>query len=103
MLGGWDSRNITIGNVTTVALLDEMDVLDVDRVGDPVLVRKSVLKVARGLFTDALGVLTVARGDTATIDGTAYTVADVRVGGGDGRGGGEELDGRELHLLVRKV
>ena len=60
-------------------MLDEMDVLDVDRSGDPVLVRKTVLKVARAPFVDSAGALTVARGDTATIAGVDYTVSDLRI------------------------
>ena len=71
MLAGWDSKPVSIGSWTGTGLLDEMDVLDVDRAGDPVLVRKSVLKVPRAAFVDATGALTVARGDTVTIDGTA--------------------------------
>lgn len=103
MLAGWDSKPVSIGSWTGTGLLDEMDVLDVDRSGDPVLVRKSVLKVPRAAFVDATGALTVARGDTVTIDGTEYLVSDPRVGSADGQRGGEEVDGRELHLVVRKT
>ena len=103
MLAGWDSKPVSIGSWTGTGLLDEMDVLDVDRSGDPVLVRKSVLKLPRAPFLDHTGALTIARHDTATIDGTEYTIADMRVGSADGQRGGEEVDGRELHLMVRKV
>lgn len=103
MLAGWDSKPVSIGSWTGTGLLDEMDVLDVDRGGDPVLVRKSVLKVSRAPFLDAVGALTIARGDSATIDGTSYTISDLRAGSGDGQRGGEEVDGRELHLFVRKA
>ena len=94
MLAGWDSKPVSIGSWTGTGLLDETDVLDVDRSGDPVLVRKTVLKVPREDFIDAAGTVTVARSDTATVDGTAYVISDIRV---------EELDGRELHLVVRKA
>ncbi len=103
MLAGWDSKPVSIGSWTGTGLLDEMDVLDVDRSGDPVLVRKTVLKVARAPFVDSAGALTIARGDTATIAGTDYTVSDLRMGSADGQRGGEEVDGRELHLFVRKT
>jgi hypothetical protein len=103
MLTGWDSQTVVIGDYSGHGLLDTMDMMDQDKAGDPVLVRRTVLKVSRADFLNGLGVLTVARGDTATLDGVAYVVSDVRVGGADGRSGGEELDGRELHLLVRKV
>ena len=103
MLAGWDSKPVSIGSWTGTGLLDEMDVLDVDRSGEPVLVRKTVLKVARAGLVDADGVATVARGDTTTVGGVTYVVSDIRVGGADGQRGGEELDGRELHLVVRKA
>jgi len=103
MLAGWDSKPVSIGSWTGTGLLDEMDVLDVDRGGDPVLVRRTVLKVSRAAFVDATGALTVARGDTATVGGVDYTISDPRVGSADGARGGEEVDGRELHLVVRKV
>lgn len=103
ILAGWDGRTVVLGDYTGPGVLDEMDVLDSDRSGDPVLVRRTVLKLRRSDFLDATGALTVSRGDTVTVDGIAYSVADARMGSADGRSGGEEVDGRELHLIVRKV
>ncbi len=102
MLEGWDSQEVTLGDFTGRGLLDQMDVVDADRGGDPVLVRKTVLRLRRSDFLDANGACTVSRGDTVTVDEIAYSVTDVRMGSADGRSG-EEIDGRELHLVVRKV
>lgn len=104
MLTGWDKRAVTLNDWMGYGLLEEQDVMDTDRAGDPVLVRRTVLKLRRSDFLDAAGTLTVSRGDTVTVDGVEYQVADPRVGSADGRlGGGEEIDGRELHLIVRRV
>lgn len=104
ILKGFDSSWVVLGSFDGRGILETMDVMDTDRVGDPVIVRKTVLKLNRADFlaADGLGV-TVSRGDAVTIDGVAYTVSDVRVGAADGRAGGEELDGRELHVIVRRV
>lgn len=104
ILRGWDSHTVTVGAYQGRGVVDTMDVLDTDRAGDPVLVRRTVVKLAKAdlLSSDGLTV-GVARGDAVTIDGLAYVVADVRIGSADGRAGGEELDGREVHLLVRRV
>ena len=103
MLTGWDRKAVVVGSFAGYGLVDEMDMLDTDRGGDPVLVRRTVVRLRKQDHLDAAGLVNVARGDTITIDTVAYSVADVRVGGADGRGGGEELDGRELHLTIRKV
>lgn len=103
MVTGWGASSIVTGTWSGQALVDEMDVLDQDRGGDPVLVRRTVVRLRKSDHVDSDGVVLRARGDTVQIDGTAYTVTDVRVGGADGAQGGIELDGRELHLVVRKV
>lgn len=103
MLAGWDHREVVLGDWVGRGLMEEQDVMDTDRNGDPVLVRRTVLKLRREDFLDAGGTLTVSRSDTVTVDGVEYQVADPRVGGADGRAGGEEIDGRELHLVIRRV
>lgn len=103
MFTGWDRREVVLGDWIGYGLLEEMDTLDADRGGDPILVRKTVLKLRRSDFLDAAGTCTVSRGDTVTVDGVEYSVADLRMGGADGRLGGEEIDGRELHLIVRRT
>jgi len=103
MLRGWDRRAVTLGTWTGYGLVDELDVLDTDRVGDPVLVRRTVLKLRKADHLDADDAVSVVRGDTLTLDDVTYSVADVRIGGADGRAGGDEVDGRELHLTIRKV
>jgi len=102
MLAGWDSQPVSIGSWTGTGLLDELDDLESDRGGDPVLVRKSVLKLSRADFVDSTGALTIARGDTATIGGIDYVISDLRVGY-NGLRGADAIDGRELTLVVRKA
>ena len=102
MLDGWGSVPVTLGSFTGRGLLDERDVPDVDRSGEPVMVRQTVLRLRRSDFTNLAGALTVSRGDTVTIDGKAYTLTDPRIGGAD-LSPLLELDGRELHLIVRKA
>lgn len=92
VLGDWCGRGF----------LDELDVPDFDRGDGTVMKRVTVLRLRRSDFTATDGTLTVARGDTVTIDGTAYTLTDPRIGGAD-LSPLQELDGRELHLVVRKV
>lgn len=94
MTTGWGSSAVTLGNFSGRCLLSEGDVVEVDHSGDPVLVRKSFLTFRRSDFVTALGVLTVARGDTATVDDVVYTVSDVRVAG---------ADGQALLVFVRKT
>lgn len=101
MLAGWGSVPVTLGGWSGRGLLDERDVPDVDRSGEPVMVRQTVLRLRREDFTTH-GNLTVARGDVATIDGVAYTVSDPRIGQAD-VSPLLELDGRELHLVVRRA
>ena len=104
MLRGWDTKTVRVGAFTGTGLVDEMDVIDTDRPGDPVLVRRTILKLRREDLLASDGVtVSISRGDTVTVDDVAYSVADLRMGGGDGRFGGEEIDGRELHLVIRKV
>ncbi len=102
MLAGWDSKPVSIGSWIGTGLLDEVDDLESDGSGDPVLIRKTVLKVARADFVDSTGALMVARGDTATVGGVAYTISDTRIGY-NGLRGADAIDGRELVLIVRKV
>lgn len=102
MLAGWDSKPVSIGSWTGTGLLDEVDDLESDGSGEPVLVRKTALKVARADFVDALGNLTVSRGDAVTVGGVAYTISDTRIGY-NGLRGADAIDGRELVLIVRKV
>lgn len=101
MLTGWGSVPVTIGAWSGRGLVDERDVPDVDRSGEPVMVRQTVLRLRREDFTDHEG-LTVSRGDVVTIDGVAYTLSDPRIGGAD-LSPLLELDGRELHLVVRRA
>lgn len=102
ILSGFDSKTVTVGDWSGSGIVDEMDVLDQDRGGDPVLVRRTVLKLVRADFLDSTGALTVARGDSAIVDGISYTISDMRAGGAD-FGRSEEIDGRELHLVLKKV
>lgn len=93
---------ITVNNWTGRGLVDERDVPDVDRSGDPVLVRQTVVRLRRLDHLDHAGAVTISRGDACRIDGVAYTVSDVRIGGAD-PSPLLELDGRELHLVVRRA
>lgn len=103
MLTGWDSRTVVLGSFTGKGIVQEMDLIDQDKTGDPVLVRRTVLRLRRSDFLSSDGTLTVSRGDTCTIDGTDYTVSDPRVGGYERGMGGADMDARVLHLIVRKV
>lgn len=102
MLTGWGSVPVVIGAWSGRGLVDERDVPDVDRAGEPVMARQTVLRLRREDFADVAGALTVARGDVVRIDGVAYTLADPRIGGAD-LSPLLELDGRELHLVVRRA
>ena len=102
MLAGWDSKPVSIGSWTGTGLLDEVDDLEQDRNGDPVLVRKTALRVAKAPFVDSTGALTLTRADTATIGGVEYSIADFRIGY-NGLRGADAIDGRELTLIVRKT
>jgi hypothetical protein len=95
MTTGWDSQSVGLGDFNGFGLLDQRDEIESDPSGDPVMKRVTVLTLRRSDFLDTAGLCTVARGDVATVDGIAYTVGDVRMGDGD--------DGRELHLVLRKV
>jgi hypothetical protein len=103
MLAGFDSKAVCLGSWVGRAIVDEMDVLDVDSGGEPVMVRRTVVRLPREDFLDDTGKSTVTRGTSLTIDGVTWTVADVRVGAADGSLQGMEVDGRELHLVVRRV
>jgi hypothetical protein len=103
MLTGWDARDVVLGDFTGKGVVQEMDVIDSDRTGDPVLVRRTVLRLRRSDFLDGNGELTVSRGDPLTIDGASYTLSDPRVGGYERGMGGADMDARVLHLIVRKV
>lgn len=103
MLGDFDSKAVTLGSWSGRAIVDEMDVLDVDGSGEPVMVRRTVVRLPRADFLDDTGAVTVARGDAMTIDGVTWAVSDTRIGAADGSLQGMEVDGRELHVLVRRV
>lgn len=103
MLSAFDSKAITLGSWSGRGIVDEMDVLDADSVGEPVLVRRTVVRLPRAPFLDHTGKLTVAKNSTMLIDGVAWTVSDLRIGAGDGSLQGMEVDGRELHLTVRRA
>lgn len=103
MLSDWGSSTIALGEYAGRGIVDVMDTMDFDKGGEPVLVRRTIVRLKRSDFIDDDGVLTIARGDICTIDGKDYSVTDLRAGGGDGPDQGIEIDGRELHIAVRKV
>jgi len=103
MLADWGSSEVRIGSWCGRAVLDELDNLTTDRNGDALVVRSTVLRLRRADFLDALGVLTIQRGDTVTVDDKTYTVGDARIGQADYGSGSAELDGRELHLVLRRA
>lgn len=96
ILEGFGSVDVVLGSFKGRGLVDRERYIDTDRAGDPVRVVKHVLKLMLEDFTSAAGLVTVARGDSVTIDGVAYSISDVDPGG-------DSLDGLELHLSLRKV
>jgi hypothetical protein len=94
MIGGFDSKAVVIGEYSGQGIVEETDSVGTDRGGEPVLVRTTVLKLRRSDFLTTAGACSVSRGDTVIVEDVGYQVSDIRV---------EELDGRELHLVIRKV
>jgi hypothetical protein len=104
MLRGWDSKVVAIGTWRGRALVEEVDYLDTDRSGGGVLMRRTVVRIRKADVLTEAGTIPIARGDTVTVDGTAYTVSDVMLGApGHGQPGGWDIDGRVLDIVVRKV
>lgn len=93
VLGGWSGRGI----------LEAADDFDSDGGGALVKVTRTVLKLRRADHQRTDGSLRITREDTVKIDGVTWTIEDIRMGSADGAVGGLEIDGRELHLFVRRV
>jgi hypothetical protein len=102
MLGDWGSVPVEIAGWCGRGVVDEVDNLTTDRNGDALVVRQTVLRLRRSDFQDTAGALTVARNDQVVVDGITYYVGDSRVGSAD-VAQGQELDGRELHLVLRRA
>lgn len=94
MLSGFGSAEIRAGTVTGRGLVDDEEVAGVDAVGEPLLIRRTVVSLRRADWPD------VAAGDTLAIDGVSYTVTDVLVSDG---GQGQGQDARVVRVVVKRV
>lgn len=98
ILTGFGSSPVQVNGWTGRGLFDINDTPEVAMVEQGVLVRESVLKLRRSDHVHPVtGAITIADGDTITIDGLDYVVAQIR------RGGNGAIDGRELHVVVKRV